>query len=87
MPHVFLPPFTQSLANDLKEVDVAGTTVQEVICHLEEKYPGIQKRLCDAGNLKPGLTVVVNETIRTKGLREKVQREDEIHFLPTIGGG
>ncbi len=87
MPHVFIPPFMQSLTNDLKEVDVVGETVQQVINHLELQFPGIQDRLCEEDHLTPGLTVVVNGTLRTKGLREKVQTEDEIHFLPLIGGG
>lgn len=87
MPHVFIPPLMQSLTNDLKDLDIEGETIQQVINHLESIFPGIQDRLCEEGQLTPGLTVVVNGTLRTKGLREKVQADDEIYFLPLIGGG
>lgn len=86
MPRVFIPPTLRSLTN-AGEVEVDGKNVAEVIDQLEQLYPGIKERLCESGQLRPGLTVTVGTSVAALGLRQRTSENDEIHFLPAIGGG
>ncbi len=44
-------------------------------------------RLCQDGELRPGLSVSVNGASAAWGFTRKVQPQDEVHFIPAIGGG
>jgi len=77
----------RSLTNGQSEVEVAGATVREVIDALETQFPGIKARLCNDDGLRPGLIIAVGTTVATAGLRAKVAPNDEVHFLPALGGG
>ena len=87
MPRVFIPPLMQSLTNGEQQVDASGSSVRQVIDDLESRFPGIRGRLCDGDDLKPGLTVAIDENISNLGLLQKVADDSEVHFLPAIGGG
>lgn len=87
MATVFIPPLMRPLANGLHRVEVEGTTLRQVIDSLERNYPGMKERLCEGDELKPGIAVGVDGIMGTLGLRQKVQPQSEIHFLPAIGGG
>ena len=47
----------------------------------------VVERLCDGDGLAPGLAVSVNGAASALGLLQKVKPDDEVHFLPAIGGG
>ena len=66
---------------------VKGCNVREVIENLDARFPGLKDRLCDGEQLKPGLAVAVGPSISSAGLRQKVEADSEVHFLPAIGGG
>ena len=68
-------------------VEVAGANLGQVIDNLERRFPGIKARLCQDGNIRPGLMVSVADSIATLGLLQRTGPEAEIHFLPAIGGG
>ncbi len=68
-------------------VEVAGANLGQVIDNLERRFPGIKARLCQDGNIRPGLMVSVADSIATLGLLQRTTPEAEIHFLPAIGGG
>uniref|UniRef100_A0A7C4LL12 MoaD/ThiS family protein n=1 Tax=Schlesneria paludicola TaxID=360056 RepID=A0A7C4LL12_9PLAN len=87
MPRAFIPPLLRDLTGDRTEVTVEGATVRQVIDALEQQFPGIKARLCDQDALRPGLIVAVGSSIATGGLRAKVGPDDEVHFLPALGGG
>ena len=87
MPTVWIPPLLRELTDGQETVTVPGRTVGEVIQALEERFPGIQERLCQGNRLRPGITVTVDGVLGTKGLREPVAEESEVHFVPAIGGG
>lgn len=87
MPRAFIPPTLRTLTNGQAEVIVDGATVREVIDALETQFPGIKPRLCGDDALRPGLIVAVGTTVATAGLRAKVAPDDEVHFLPALGGG
>jgi sulfur-carrier protein len=87
MPRVYIPPTLRSLTGGHEIVSVDGTTVRGALVHLEVLHPGIQSHLLDGQRLRPGMTIAVNNRFVPDGLRTAVNADDEIHFLPAIGGG
>jgi molybdopterin converting factor small subunit len=87
MPRVFIPPLLRPQTDNREFLDVAGLTVAEVIDSLDRQFPGIRERLVEGSRLKPGLSVAVGKSMSTRGLMSKTGPEDEVHFLPAIGGG
>ena len=87
MPHVFIPPLLRTLTGGHEVIDVAGQNVRDVIDALERQFPGVRDRLINGDRLKPGLSVAIGTKVSTRGLMSKTQPDDEVHFLPAIGGG
>ncbi|MEM7128751.1 MAG: MoaD/ThiS family protein [Chloroflexota bacterium] len=85
--NVWIPPLYRDLTNGQEIVQMSGTTVGKVIQGLEERYPGIEERLCDEGRVRPGIAVSINGEITPRGLRQKLTEATEIHFVPALGGG
>ena len=87
MARVFIPAALQSLTAGQQEVEISGNTVGEIIEILDQQFPGAKSRLCDAHGLRPGLVVMVGNAASSLGLLQYVGEAQEIHFLPSIGGG
>ncbi|MCO6457303.1 MAG: MoaD/ThiS family protein [Pirellulaceae bacterium] len=87
MPRVFLPPALRSLAGGQESLEMPGSTVREILAELERRHPGVQAGLCQGDGLRPGLAVCVGGAVSTLGLLQPVGPDDEVHFLPAIGGG
>ena len=87
MPRVFIPPLLRPLTDGCETIEVAGLTVAEVIDSLDRQYPGVRGRLVDGDRLKPGLSIGIGSKVSSRGLLSKVGPDDEVHFLPAIGGG
>ena len=88
MPHVAIPSLMRKLTAGEEQVTVPGTTVREVIDNLEHRYPGVKARLCEEGRIKPGIAVYIDGILTTReGMRERLDADAEIHFLPAISGG
>ena len=87
MPVVFIPTPMRDLTGGLAQITVAGETVRDLIDALDRDYPGIKDRLCQGGELTPGLTVCIDSTMTRRGLSARVEPQNEVHFLPPIGGG
>lgn len=87
MPRVFIPPLLRPLTDGRETVDVAAQTVAEVIDALDQQFPGVRSRLVEGDRLKPGLAVGIGTKVSARGLTSKVGPDDEVHFLPAIGGG
>jgi molybdopterin converting factor small subunit len=87
MPRVFLPPAIRPLAGGREFVDATGSSVGEAVRDVERQLPGFTERICEDGNLRPGLSVVVDGSASPLGMRTPVGPEAEIHFLPALGGG
>lgn len=87
---VLIPTPLQKLTNGQAELKADGSTVREVITHLEQQFPGIKERLCDAnGNLRRFANVYVNsEDIRFSENEETpVKDGDEVSIVPAVAGG
>ncbi len=87
MPRVFIPPHLREHVADQATIDVTGITVGELIEKLDAEYPGIRDQLCEAERLRPEISVWIGDSIGALGLLQSVDEGDEVHFLPTLGGG
>jgi molybdopterin converting factor small subunit len=77
----------QNLTNGEDRVTLDGTTLREVIANLEESYPGFKARVCDGDRIRPNISVYIDGIISREGMRQSVNAETEIHFLPALSGG
>ncbi|MES2208856.1 MAG: MoaD/ThiS family protein [Chloroflexota bacterium] len=69
-----------------RQVDVAGSTVREVIDALEKPFPGIRDRLIDAGPaVRTHLNVYVAGERAT--LDTEVAPGSDVHIVPAVSGG
>ena len=87
MPRVFIPPLLRPLTDGLEVIEASGLSVAEVIEQLDERFPGFRARLVENDRLKPGLAVGIGTRVSASGLSSKLNPDDEVHFLPAIGGG
>ena len=87
MPIVWIPSLLRELTDGQDKLIVPGTTVRDVIAHLEDRYPGIEPRLCKDNRLQPNIAVVVDGAISRQGLRQALTETSEVHFVPAISGG
>ncbi len=87
MPTVWIPSLLQSLTAGQEKVTVAGETLRQVIDNLEQRFPGIQDRLCEGDRLRPSMVAVVDGEVSRQGLRQRLEEGSEVHFLPAISGG
>lgn len=87
---VRIPTPLQRLTKNQSEVQVQGSTVQEVIAHLEQSFPGVRERLCDEqGAIRKFINLYLNdEDIRfMDGEKTGVKDGDELAIIPAIAGG
>ena len=87
MPIVWIPSLLRGLTDGQEKLTVPGETVRDVIAYLEDRYPGIEARLCKDGRLQPNIAVVVDGATSRQGLRQPVTETSEVHFVPAISGG
>lgn len=87
MPRVFVPTMLQAATGGIKEVEVEGRNVRQVIEQLDAMFPGIAGRLIEDGDIRSNLAVAVDGEVARMGLLERVNETAEIHFVPAIGGG
>lgn len=87
---VRIPTPLQKLTGQQAEVEAEGRTVQQIIDHLERRYPGLKDRLCDeGGRLRRFVNVYVNEEdIRFLKMESTpIKDGDEVSIIPAIAGG
>ena len=68
-------------------VEAEGRTVRKLLIALDETYPGLKAALVDGDKLKPGIAVAVDGQISHLGLLQPLTDENEVFFVPAIGGG
>ncbi len=87
MAEVHIPAPLRALTGGAAKVTVPGSTVREVVEHLDEAYPGLKSRLVAGERMAPGLAVFVDGEVPANGLRTRVSPDAEIYFAPAIAGG
>ena len=87
---VRIPTPLQKFTKNQSEVQAEGTTVQEVLDHLEGSFPGIRERLCDdRGAVRKFINLYLNdEDVRfLDGAKTTLHDGDELAIIPAIAGG
>ncbi len=87
---VRIPTPLRKLTNDLPEIEVSGSDIENIIDNLEANYSGIKERICDeSGNVRRFVNIYLNdEDIRfLDGKSTVVTDGDEISIIPAIAGG
>ena len=87
MAKIFIPTMLQSLTAGVKQVDLDARNVRQIIERLEELYPGMKDRLVEDGEIRPNLAIAIDGDVAIMGMLEKVEENNEVHFVPAIGGG
>lgn len=90
MATVNIPPTLRKYTHGEEEVSALGSSVREILGHLESTYPGIGERILDdRGTVRRFINVfVADEDIRyLEELETPVADGDEISIVPAIAGG
>ena len=90
MATVRIPAQLRSLTGGDRVLDLQGSTVAELIEHLESKHPGFKERLIDPSG-EPSSFVgiyVGGEDIRfLSGLDTEITADTEVSIVPAASGG
>ena len=90
MPTVKIPPVLRSQTDGRHEVEVAGSTVGDVLGALAGQHPGTREQLFSAGGeLNRYVNVYLNdEDVRVlDGLDTAASDADTVVILPAMAGG
>jgi molybdopterin synthase sulfur carrier subunit len=87
MADLHLPPTLPPLFRDLpRRLDVDAATVEEAIERLEERWPGLRDRLCEAGPaLRPHIHVYVDR--ERAQLETPLEARSRVDVITAITGG
>ena len=77
----------QTYTGGKETVKMEGRTVRRLVVALDESYPGLKDALMDGNRLKPGIAVAVNGQISHLGPLQPLEENNEVFFVPAIGGG
>lgn len=84
---VWIPPLYRDLTNGQERVEMSASSIGELIKALDDRFPGIEERLCDGERVRPHIAVSIDGEVTPRGLRQKLRQSSEIHFVPAMGGG
>jgi|DEB0MinimDraft_10_1074344.scaffolds.fasta_scaffold72580_2 molybdopterin converting factor small subunit len=86
---VRIPTILRPFTNGAKVVSSEGSTLADVIAHLDTNHPGIANRLVDESGLLKFINVYLNdEDVRYfDGLSTAVSNNDSITIIPAVAGG
>jgi molybdopterin synthase sulfur carrier subunit len=87
MPTVVIPALLRKFTGGVALVEVRGGSIRELVRHLGEQFPGIDKQLLVDGDIRPSIAVSIDGEIATGGVLDTVGENSEVHFIPALGGG
>ena len=84
---VRIPTPLRSYTDQAKVVTAVGATIDEVLGHLDQQFPGIRFRVGDEqGRLRKHMNVFVNQE-RTRDLATPLGPDDELTIMQALSGG
>lgn len=84
---LWVPAVHRDLTGGLEVVEVSGADVGSALNASDALYPGLRARLVEDGRLRPGIVVAVDGEVSPQGLRRRLERASEIHFVRAAAGG
>jgi sulfur-carrier protein len=88
MATVILPRSLAALVPGLPHrAEIDGASVAELVAGLDERWPGVADRLCDAGpSIRQHINVFVDGE-RVGSLDAQVGPGSTVHVIPAVAGG
>jgi len=84
---VFIPTPLYSYTGGRAEVEATGTTLAEVLSHLDSRYPGLRFRIVDEQDrIRPHIKLFVKRELAPI-ISQPVDPQDEIHIICALSGG
>ncbi len=87
MARVFFQPQLRDLTSGEAEVEIAASTLRQLVVELDRRFPGFADRIVRDDRIAPGMAVSIDGVVTSRGLLSAISEESEVHFLPAIGGG
>lgn len=87
MVEVWIPSQLRALTGGRDRVTVPGGSLGAVIRALEAAYPGLQARLLDGEQLRPGIAALIDGETRSTRLSQPLAPGCELHFIFAVSGG
>jgi len=89
MPIVRIPPILRPEAGNHRQVELAGSTVREVLENLTATYPSLRDRIFAGDELPQFLNVFVDgaDVRLADGLQTPVSEGATVILLPAVAGG
>ncbi len=89
MANIRLAPILRSSVGGSKQVSVEGSTLNEVLMNLYERYPSLKEQIQPSEELSKFVNIYVNDQdVRfLKKLETPVSSSDTITLLPAMAGG
>jgi len=84
---VLLPSPLASYTANRREVEAAGTTLDELLRDLDRRYPGIRFRVIDEQDaIRPHIKIFVNRE-QASGIARRLSPSDEVLVVAALSGG
>lgn len=90
MANIKLPPVLRKISGGIKEVQIEGSTIGDVLDNLDHKFQGIKHQLLtEDGQIARFVNLYLNdEDVRfMQGLTTPVKDNDTVIILPAMSGG
>ena len=87
MATVIIPTLMRDLCGGRHSVEVAGSTLRQVLANLEPECPGLYALVVEDGMVRPGIQLAVNGVASASGLLRAVPDDAEVLILPAFSGG
>jgi cysteine synthase B len=86
---VRIPPTLRAEVGGVRQVEVEGATMRDVLEDLAGRYPGLGAQILNGGDIAPFVNVYLdNEDVRTlQGLDTPVSEGSTVILLPAMAGG
>ncbi len=84
---VHIPSPLRSYTKGASKVDADGTSVDELLSHLDKQFPGIKFRMIDEqSRLRQHIKIFVNKEA-VDSVKSPLQSADEVHIICALSGG
>jgi len=84
---VFVPQQLRSYTNGATHVEAAGGSVDEVLTHINQRFPGLRFRVVDEQNrIRQHMRIFVDGE-RVTEVSARVKQAGEVHIFGALSGG
>ncbi|HEX6949875.1 MAG TPA: MoaD/ThiS family protein [Nitrospira sp.] len=84
---IHIPSALRSYTNRQSEVEVAGSTLGEVLSALDAQYPGLRFRIVtEQDRIRPHIRIFVNDE-QAQELLTPLDAEDHVYIVCALSGG